>query len=216
MEGEVYRRSVDSVVSFYGAGSDTGTTTSTGSSSSPYLSEITSKDQGFDDDGQRGSCVSTSEMLSRLQGGSATGEGHASPTGAGSDGFAPEHGTLIYPSATSDCEPVNKSIRVIALLRSYASDDEERRYFFASNIPPANPSFSSAYSTPPPRPSVLRTAPRFGSRGFALTFVPFNQGSKQDVEALVDHIYTTLGLDLDYVIVSLSVPFLTRREWLPD
>src|SRR5258707_11928203 len=36
---------------------------------------------------------------------------------------------------------------------------------------------------------------RFGSRGSALTVVPFNQGSKQDVEALVDYIYTTLGLD---------------------
>src|SRR5260221_586405 len=35
----------------------------------------------------------------------------------------------------------------------------------------------------------------FGSRGSALTVVPFNQGSKQDVEALVDYIYTTLGLD---------------------
>ena len=30
---------------------------------------------------------------------------------------------------------------------------------------------------------------RFGSRGSALTVVPFNQGSKQDVEALVDYIY---------------------------
>jgi len=30
-----------------------------------------------------------------------------------------------------------------------------------------------------------------GSRGSALTIVPFNQGSKQDVEALVDYIYAT-------------------------
>ena len=35
----------------------------------------------------------------------------------------------------------------------------------------------------------------FGSRGSALTVVPFNQGSKQDVEALIDYIYATLGLD---------------------
>src|SRR5216684_7027312 len=35
----------------------------------------------------------------------------------------------------------------------------------------------------------------FGSCSSALTVVPFNQGSKQDVEALVDYIYTTLGLD---------------------
>jgi fatty acid synthase subunit alpha, fungi type len=33
----------------------------------------------------------------------------------------------------------------------------------------------------------------------ALTVVPFNR-SKQDVEALVDYIYATLGLDLNYVI----------------
>src|SRR5258708_37828408 len=43
----------------------------------------------------------------------------------------------------------------------------------------------------------------FGSRGSALTVVPFNQGSKQDVEVLVDYIYMTLGLDLDYVILLL-------------
>src|SRR5258707_6597715 len=47
---------------------------------------------------------------------------------------------------------------------------------------------------------------RFGSRSSALTVVPFNQGSKQDVEALVDYIYTTLGLDLDYVIPFAAVP----------
>jgi len=38
------------------------------------------------------------------------------------------------------------------------------------------------------------------------TVIPFNQGSKQDVEALVDYIYTTLGLDLDYVIPFAAVP----------
>ncbi|KAI0264369.1 fatty acid synthase [Gloeopeniophorella convolvens] len=47
---------------------------------------------------------------------------------------------------------------------------------------------------------------RFGSRGSALTVVPFNQGSKQDVEAIVDYIYTTLGLDLDYIIPFAAVP----------
>jgi fatty acid synthase subunit alpha len=34
---------------------------------------------------------------------------------------------------------------------------------------------------------------RFGARGSALIVVPFNQGSKQDVEALVDYIYAELG-----------------------
>src|SRR5258708_30373659 len=38
------------------------------------------------------------------------------------------------------------------------------------------------------------------------TVIPFNQGSKKDVEALVDYIYTTLGLDLDYVIPFAAVP----------
>lgn len=47
---------------------------------------------------------------------------------------------------------------------------------------------------------------RHGSRGSALTVVPFNQGSKQDVEALVDYIYATLGLDLDYILPFAAVP----------
>ncbi|KAI0685962.1 fatty acid synthase [Cytidiella melzeri] len=47
---------------------------------------------------------------------------------------------------------------------------------------------------------------RFGSKGSALTVVPFNQGSKQDVEALVDYIYTSLGLDLDYILPFAAVP----------
>ncbi|KAL5526485.1 FAS2 [Sanghuangporus sanghuang] len=47
---------------------------------------------------------------------------------------------------------------------------------------------------------------RFGSRGSALTVVPFNQGSKQDVEALIDYVYATLGLDLDYILPFAAVP----------
>ncbi|KAI0749711.1 fatty acid synthase [Daedaleopsis nitida] len=47
---------------------------------------------------------------------------------------------------------------------------------------------------------------RFGSKGSALTVVPFNQGSKQDVEALVDYIYSTLSLDLDYILPFAAVP----------
>jgi fatty acid synthase subunit alpha len=45
-----------------------------------------------------------------------------------------------------------------------------------------------------------------GSRGSALTIVPFNQGSKQDVEALVDYIYATLGMDLDYILPFAAIP----------
>ncbi|KAF2097561.1 fatty acid synthase-like protein [Rhizodiscina lignyota] len=44
---------------------------------------------------------------------------------------------------------------------------------------------------------------RYGARGSQLIVVPFNQGSKQDVDALVSYIYDSkkgLGWDLDYVI----------------
>jgi len=46
----------------------------------------------------------------------------------------------------------------------------------------------------------------FGSRGSALTVVPFNQASKQDVEALVDYIYANLGMDLDYILPFSGIP----------
>ena len=45
-----------------------------------------------------------------------------------------------------------------------------------------------------------------GSWGSALTVVPFNQGLKQDVEALVDYIYTTLRMDLDYILPFAAIP----------
>lgn len=51
---------------------------------------------------------------------------------------------------------------------------------------------------------------RFGSRGSQLVVVPFNQGSVQDVNALIDYIYDTkngLGWDLDYI-----VPFAAISE----
>ncbi|KAK4236034.1 fatty acid synthase subunit alpha [Achaetomium macrosporum] len=51
---------------------------------------------------------------------------------------------------------------------------------------------------------------RFGSRGSQLVVVPFNQGSVQDINALIDYIYDTkngLGWDLDYI-----VPFAAISE----
>ncbi|MCJ1425967.1 3-oxoacyl-[acyl-carrier-protein] synthase [Sticta canariensis] len=52
---------------------------------------------------------------------------------------------------------------------------------------------------------------RYGASGSQLVVVPFNQGSKQDVEALIEYIYDTkkgsLGWDLDYV-----VPFAAISE----
>eukprot|EP01117_Protostelium_nocturnum_P000846 TRINITY_DN1109_c0_g1_i4.p1 TRINITY_DN1109_c0_g1~~TRINITY_DN1109_c0_g1_i4.p1 ORF type:complete len:3931 (+),score=1672.78 TRINITY_DN1109_c0_g1_i4:607-12399(+) len=50
----------------------------------------------------------------------------------------------------------------------------------------------------------------FGAKGSSLVVVPFNQGSKRDVEALIDYIYDPvkgLGMDLDYV-----VPFAAISE----
>ncbi|KAH7042798.1 hypothetical protein B0J12DRAFT_629554 [Macrophomina phaseolina] len=48
-----------------------------------------------------------------------------------------------------------------------------------------------------------------GARGSQLLLAPFNQGSRQDVEALVNHIYATddggLGWDLDYILPFAAV-----------
>jgi fatty acid synthase subunit alpha, fungi type len=50
---------------------------------------------------------------------------------------------------------------------------------------------------------------RFGGRGSQLIVVPFNQGSKQDTEALIDYIYDPkkgLGWDLDFVVPFAAIP----------
>lgn len=50
---------------------------------------------------------------------------------------------------------------------------------------------------------------RYGGRGSQLVVVPFNQGSKQDVEALVEYIYDAkkgLGWDLDFVVPFAAIP----------
>ncbi|RUP46910.1 fatty acid synthase [Jimgerdemannia flammicorona] len=52
---------------------------------------------------------------------------------------------------------------------------------------------------------------RHGSKGSTLIVVPFNQGSKQDVDALIEYIYNKdpkngLGLDLDFVIPFAAIP----------
>ncbi|KAK5458517.1 beta subunit of fatty acid synthetase [Exophiala xenobiotica] len=50
---------------------------------------------------------------------------------------------------------------------------------------------------------------RFGSRGAQLVVVPFNQGSKQDVEGLIDYIYDNkkgLGWDLDFIVPFAAIP----------
>ncbi|KAL7270275.1 3-oxoacyl-[acyl-carrier-protein] synthase [Rhizina undulata] len=50
---------------------------------------------------------------------------------------------------------------------------------------------------------------KFGARGSQLVVVPFNQGSKQDVEALVDYVYDSkkgLGWDLDFVVPFAAIP----------
>lgn len=50
---------------------------------------------------------------------------------------------------------------------------------------------------------------RHGARGSQLVVVPFNQGSKQDVEALIEYIYDPkagLGWDLDFIIPFAAIP----------
>ena len=50
---------------------------------------------------------------------------------------------------------------------------------------------------------------RFGSTASQLVVVPFNQGSKQDVEALIEYIYDTkkgLGWDLDFIVPFAAIP----------
>ena len=49
----------------------------------------------------------------------------------------------------------------------------------------------------------------YGGRGSQLIVVPFNQGSKQDVEALIDYVYDSkkgLGWDLDYIVPFAAIP----------
>lgn len=53
------------------------------------------------------------------------------------------------------------------------------------------------------------TFSRFGARGSCLVVVPFNQGSKQDIDALVEYIYDPkkgLGWDLDHIIPFAAIP----------
>ena len=50
---------------------------------------------------------------------------------------------------------------------------------------------------------------RYGARGSQLIVAPFNQGSQQDVQALVEYIYDEkkgLGWDLDYIIPFAAIP----------
>ena len=50
---------------------------------------------------------------------------------------------------------------------------------------------------------------RYGSRGSQLVVVPFNQGSQQDVQALVEYIYDDkkgLNWDLDYIVPFAAIP----------
>ncbi len=50
---------------------------------------------------------------------------------------------------------------------------------------------------------------RYGARGSQLVVVPFNQGSQQDVTALIEYIYDEkkgLGWDLDYIVPFAAIP----------
>jgi fatty acid synthase subunit alpha len=54
--------------------------------------------------------------------------------------------------------------------------------------------------------STTRAYQQLGSCGSALTVVPFNQISRQDVEAFTDYIYLTLSIDLDYILPFAAIP----------
>ncbi|BEI89755.1 uncharacterized protein CcaverHIS019_0211170 [Cutaneotrichosporon cavernicola] len=45
-----------------------------------------------------------------------------------------------------------------------------------------------------------------GSKGSKLIVVPYNGASRQDTEALVDYIYNTLNIDLDYIVPFAALP----------
>ena len=101
LETGIYRRPVGSVVSLCGSASSAG----------PSLSDVTSDGLGVDDNGRRWSCVSATDMLDGMNLGGGVGagpiDGGASPPGAGSDGYTSEHGTVTYPSPTSDSERID-------------------------------------------------------------------------------------------------------------
>lgn len=50
---------------------------------------------------------------------------------------------------------------------------------------------------------------RYGARGSQLVVVPFNQGSQQDVQALIEYVYDEkkgLGWDLDFIVPFAAIP----------
>ncbi|ODV61264.1 trifunctional fatty acid synthase subunit FAS2 [Ascoidea rubescens DSM 1968] len=47
---------------------------------------------------------------------------------------------------------------------------------------------------------------KYGSKGSKLIVVPFNQGSVQDVDSLINFIYSELGWDLDAIIPFAAIP----------
>lgn len=54
----------------------------------------------------------------------------------------------------------------------------------------------------------------FGARGSRLRLLPFNQGSKQDCEALIEHIYSSssgFGADLDFIVPFAAIPEAGRE-----
>lgn len=54
----------------------------------------------------------------------------------------------------------------------------------------------------------------FGARGSRLRLLPFNQGSKKDCEALIEHIYSSklgFGVDLDFIVPFAAIPEIGRE-----
>jgi len=113
-------------------------------------------------------------LLSRLHVGGGAGEGSASPPGAGSDGYASEHGTVTYPSPTSDSERVNMGTARIGqspILPQTSASSELALALHSNESSPYTPppafKFSQVDVRASPQPHLPQEYPPYGMTTFA-------------------------------------------------
>ena len=80
---------------------------------------------------------------------------------------------------------------------SRADDQSNRRRDGLASVKPPSWSSSRNCSDNPDVQYHQSTLQSFGSHGSALTVAPFNQASKQDIEAFVDYIDANFGREID-------------------
>ena len=56
------------------------------------------------------------------------------------------------------------------------------------------------------KPSIHITSNLPVPHSISHEIVPFNQTSKQDIKASTNYIYTSLGMDLDYILCFATLP----------